>query len=311
LILAAPTLYTVGVPGSSISTNIGGMNNKGFEITLESTPVQTRDFSWSTSINYTNIKNKVTGLVPSNNNADITSGFQVASVGRPIGTYKMPVWAGVDAATGNPMWNSGTGAIKMWDFASQSWKDDKGVATTALSSTTDYVYLDGKSGLPTWYGGWDNTVTFRNFDLNVSIVYQGGNYILNSTKANMLSNFFTNNFDVIKGRWTTPGQQTDIPKLWASDNTANQTSTRFLEKGDFARVRTITLGYNLSRKLLDRLGITNVRVYAQAFNPFLLTKYSGLDPDVNYNSFSNIAVGTDNRATPQMKVNTIGVNVTF
>ncbi len=311
LILAAPILYTVGVPGSSISTNIGGMTNKGLELTLNVTPVSTRDFNWTTSLNYTTITNKVTGLVPQNGNADITSGVQVASVGKAIGTYKLPVWAGVDRATGNPMWYSGTGAIKMWDFATQKWLDDKGQQTTALSSTSDYVYLDGKTGLPKWYGGWDNTFTFQDFDLNVNIIYQGGNYILNSTKAGMLTNFFSNNFSEIKNRWTTPGQITEVPKLWASDNTANQSSTRFLEKGDFARVRTITLGYNLNRSLLNKWGLSRVRVYAQAFNPFTITKYSGLDPDVNYNSFSNIAIGTDNRATPPMKTMTVGVNVTF
>lgn len=309
LVLSAPTLYTVGVPGSSITTNIGGMTNKGLEITINATPVSTRSFTWTTSLNYTKIKNNVYGLVPSNNNADIVSGFQVASIGRPLGTYQLPNWAGVNPANGNPMWYSATGTIKMWNFSTQSWTDDKGVATTALAFS-DYQYQD-KTGLPTWYGGWDNTFKYKQLDLGISITYSGGNYIYNTSKAGMLTNFFSNNFSDILNRWTTAGQVTDVPRVYQSDNQANVSSTRFLEKGDYARVRTITLGYNFSKALLSKWGVENIRFYVQAFNPFTITNYSGLDPDVNYNSFSNIAVGIDNRATPQVRTMTVGANVTF
>jgi TonB-dependent starch-binding outer membrane protein SusC len=310
LILSAPTLYTVGIPGSSITTNIGGMTNKGFEITLSSTPVNKKDFSWTTSLNYSHISNKVTGLVPSNGNADITAATQVASVGKSLGTYKLPKWAGVDAANGNPMWYSSTGTIKEWNFATQKWNDDKGNVITTGVTSADYVYLD-KTGLPSWYGGWQNTFSSHNFDLNVDVIYQGGNYIYNTTKASMLTNFFSNNFAIIKDRWTTPGQVTDVPKLWASDNTATIASTRFLEKGDFARIRSISLGYTVPKKVATKAGFEGARVYVQAFNWFTFTKYSGLDPDVNYNSFNNIAVGTDNRATPPTKALTVGLNLTF
>ena len=310
LIFAAPVLYTVGVPNSSINTNIGSMVNKGIEITINATPYAKRDFSWTTSFNFTNIKNKVTGLVPANNNADVASGIQVASVGRPLGVYFIPNWAGVNPANGNPMWYAANGTIKMWDFATATWKDDKGNTVSALGAA-DNVYQEGKTGLPKWYGGWDNTFKYKQFDLGVSITYAGGNYIYNTTKASMLTNFFSNNFDAILKRWQKAGDVTDIPRLFIGDNTANATSTRFLEKGDYARVRTITLGYNFDKNMLQNWGIENIRFYVQAFNPFTITNYSGLDPDVNYNSFSNIAVGIDNRATPQVRTTTVGLNVTF
>lgn len=309
LILAAPTLYTVGVPNSSITTNIGGMVNKGIEVTLNLTPVVAKDFVWTSSFNYTTIKNEVTGLVPSNNNADIVAGFQVASLNKPLGTFQIPKWAGVDVATGNPMWYSATGTIKMWNFSTQKWTDDKGVATSALAFS-DYQYLD-KTGLPKWYGGWDNSFKYRQFDLGVSITYAGGNYIHNTTKAGLLTNFFSNNFTEILSRWTKPGDITNVPRLYQSDNQANVFSTRFLEKGDYARVRTITLGYNVNKQILNRWGFENIRFYVQSFNPFTITKYTGLDPDVNFNAFSNIAVGIDNRATPQVRTMTVGFNVTF
>lgn len=314
LILSAPTLYTVGIPGSSISTNIGGMTNKGIEITLSSTPYANKDFSWTTSINFTRIWNSVDGLVPANNNADIVSGVNVASVGKALGTYYLPRWAGVDPATGNPMWYAKDGSIKRYNFGASGaalWTDDKNNPVAALSGA-DYVYSK-KGGLPTFYGGWDNTFTYKQFDLNINVVYQGGNYVYNSSKAGMLTNQFSNNFTDILRRWQKAGDVTDIPKLWLNDQTANQASTRWLEKGDFIRVRTITAGYNFGKNLLNPIGFDNLRFYIQAFNPFVFTKYSGLDPDVNTSGTtqSNIAIGVDARGTPQTRTFTVGLNLAF
>jgi TonB-linked SusC/RagA family outer membrane protein len=315
LILAAPVLYTVGIPNSSISTNIGGMTNKGIELTVNATPVTIGAFSWTTSFNFTRIWNKVTGLVPSNNNADIVSGVGVASVGRSLGTFYLPKWAGVDPQTGNGRWYAKDGTIKQYNYGATGaalWTDGKGNSVAALSGT-DFVYQK-RGGLPTYYGGWDNTFTYKSFDLNIGITYQGGNYIYNSSKAGMLTNAFSNNFSAILNRWTKPGQVTDVPKLWlGSDNTVNQASTRWLEKGDFIRVRTITLGYSVPKKMVSKIGLDNVRAFAQAYNPFIITKYTGLDPDVSTSGTtqSNIQLSVDGRATPQVRTITLGVNVTF
>lgn len=314
LILAAPTLYTVGIPNSSISTNIGGMYNKGIEFTVNATPVSIRNFTWTTSFNFTRIWNKITGLVPANNNADITTTYNVASVGRSLGTFYLPVWAGVDVQTGSPTWYAKDGSIKRYNFGATGtalWTNEKGVATAALSGS-DYQYSD-KSGLPTYYGGWDNTFNYKNFDLNVSISYQGGNYIYNQSKAGMLTNQFSNNFTDILRRWQKAGDVTDIPKLWLNDQTANQASTRFLEKGDFVRFRSITLGYTVKKSILNNIGFDNIRAYVQAYNPFVITKYTGLDPDVNTagTTQSNIALGVDNRGTPQARNITVGLNLSF
>ncbi|HYK77476.1 MAG TPA: TonB-dependent receptor [Daejeonella sp.] len=311
LILAAPVLYTVGVPGSSITTNIGSMKNSGFEVTFNTTNIKKNDFTWTSSLNFTHIKNKVTSLVASNNNADIASASTVASVGRALGTFKLLRWAGVDPATGNPMFLSADGVTKVYHPEDQKYYLQDGTPTTAIVSS-DAVYLDGKTGNPTFYGGFDNTFTYKNLDLNLGFVYQGGNYIYNSSRSGMLTNYFQNNFSEILNRWTTPGQKTDIPRLYSADNTANQASTRFLEKGDFLRLRTIGLGYRLNNVWTERMGISNVKLTAQVYNAFVLTKYSGVDPEVNSNrNNTNIATGYDNRAVPQPRTFTLGLNVTL
>jgi len=235
-------------------------------------------------------------------------------MGKALGTFFLPKWAGVDAQTGNPMWYAKNGTIKRYNFgapAATLWTDDKGNATAALTGA-DYVYIN-KSGLPLFYGGWDNTFSYKNLDLNIGIVYQGGNYIYNSSKAGMMTNLFSNNFTDILRRWQKPGDNTDVPKLWLNDNGANVASTRWLERGDFIRIRTITLGYTIQKSLLSRIGFDNARFYMQAFNPFIITKYTGLDPDVNTagTTQSNISLGVDSRGTPQVRTITAGVSLAF
>jgi TonB-linked SusC/RagA family outer membrane protein len=311
LILNAPVLYTVGVPNSTVTSNIGSMKNSGFEITFNTTNIKNRDFSWTSSINFTHIKNKVTELVSSNNNAPIVSGNNVAMVDKALGTYKLLNWVGVDPGTGNPMWKGKDGVVKMYDFNTQGYKLMDGTATTPFTAD-DAVYQDGKTGLPTYYGGFDNTFTYKDFDLNLSLVYQGGNYLYNSSRSQMLTNTLQNNFSEILDRWTTPGQKTDIPRVWSGNNTANNASTRFLEKGDFLRLRSASLGYTIKNEWAQKAGFSSLRVSAQVFNVFVLTNYKGLDPEVNSNrNNSNIATGLDNRAVPQPRTFMLGLNASF
>lgn len=287
------------------------MKNSGIELTLNTTNVKTRDFTWTSSLNYTHIKNKVTSLVATTGNTDIASASTVASVGRPLGTYKLVKWAGVDPATGYPTWYAADGVTKkIWNQAIQKYTLQDGTVTSL--GANDQVYLEGKTGIPTWYGGFDNTFTYKEFDLSLSMVYQGGNYLYNSTLSGLLTNTFQNNDARILNRWTTPGQVTDIPRLNSLDNNANQASDRFLEKGDFLRMRTISLGYRLKSAWAEKIGVSNLRISAQVYNAFVITGYSGIDPEVNSNrNNTNIATGYDNRAIPQPRTYTIGLNASF
>lgn len=314
LVLQAKPLYTTGVPSTtlgaagSVFTNIGSMTNKGIEFTFNMKTMERNDFTWNTSFNFTAISNKVKSLVTAN--TDIVEGNSVASVGRSLGSYKLIRWAGVDEQTGNPMWYGGDGVIKMWDIDSQSWMREGKVIKDGLVGD-DVVYLD-KSGLPKYYGGLDNNITYKKFDFGISLVYTGGFYIYNTTRSALLTNQFLNNSSEILDRWTAPGQKTDVPRLFLTDNTANRASDRFLEKGDFVRVRTISLGYNFAGETLNRAGIKNLRLFAQVYNPFLITGYKGQDPEVNSNrNNSNIAIGVDNRAVPQPRTYTFGLNVSL
>jgi TonB-dependent starch-binding outer membrane protein SusC len=323
LVLTAPVLRTAGVPngGSGISSNVGAMNNKGVEVTLNTTNFEAANgFKWTSSINASWIKNEITALASP---SDIISGFQRASVGRTLSVYDLPEWAGVNPANGNAMFYAADGSIKQYDAAYTAitngtqgrWLTMGGDVTSAIG-TDDYKYQK-KGGIPTWFGGFDNTFSFKGIELGVFMQYSGGNLILNQTRQGLMTTSLNNNIEEIKDRWTTPGQVTNVQKLVLRDAISTQGSTRWLENGNFLRFRQLSLGYNLPSTLTSRFGLNNLRIYALAQNLYTFTKYSGNDPEVNTSrSFSgsgantsNVAYGLDNRGVPQPRSYTFGINI--
>ncbi|WP_400193818.1 SusC/RagA family TonB-linked outer membrane protein [Hymenobacter sp. B81] len=314
LLLAAPTLRTTGIPNSSINRNVGSMTNNGLEVSLNTVNVRMDNgFQWTSNINASWIKNEVTSLATPN---DIISGTQRASVGKPLGVYFLPQWAGVNPANGNAQFYDKDGNIKQYDAAYTTlatatqgrWLNANGEPTTAIGAA-DFKYQD-KGGYPTWFGGFDNTFSFKGIELGVFLQYSGGNMILNQTRQGLMTTFLNNNLAEIKERWTTPGQQTNVQKLVLRDNQSTQSSTRWLEKGDFLRMRQISLGYNLPQSVLTRVNLSNVRIYGLVQNAFVITGYTGTDPEVNSNrNNTNIGYGVDNRSVPQPRSFTFGVNI--
>jgi hypothetical protein len=289
------------------------MYNRGVELTLNTINVQLENgFTWSSNINGSIIKNHVTALSTPN---DIISVNQRASVGRSLGVYFLPEWAGVNPANGNAQFRDKDGNIKQYDAAFTTnvnatqgrWLTANGDVTTPIG-VADFKYTN-KSGYPTFFGGFDNTFSFKGLELGVFLQYSGGNMIYNGYRQAMLSNSLQNNIEEIKERWTTPGQETDIQKLVLRDVVSLQASTRWLERGDFLRLRQLSLGYNLPEPFAKRFGMTNLRVYTLVQNVYNFTRYSGLDPEVNTNRGANIAFGVDGRSVPPTRSFTFGLNV--
>ncbi|MDR1203151.1 MAG: TonB-dependent receptor, partial [Tannerellaceae bacterium] len=311
MILAAPTIHIAGIPGSSITTNIGKMKNQGIEIQLNTANIIKRNFSWTSTLNFTTVSNEVVQLA-----GDNILGTSNAIVGETLGVWRVYNYVGVDPQTGRPGYIDGeTGKVKWYDGdygtpAAQAYKFDDGTVAPVLG-TADLEVKSGKSGTPKWYGNFDNTVRYRDFDLTVGLEFAGGHYLMNYTSQGLLTTYLNNNIDKIKERWTTPGQVTDIPKLYHGRTLIQAASTYFMEKADFLRLREITLGYNLPSSLLDKIGISSVRVYARATNLAVLTGYSGTDPDISTNRNQNISVGFDNRSVPYPRTFTFGLNVNF
>ncbi|MBV8254955.1 MAG: TonB-dependent receptor [Chitinophaga sp.] len=322
MVLSAPVAPSLGVPSAGapnqISLNVGKMYNQGVEFSVNSTNISKGDFTWTTAFNVTFVQNKVQALV---NNQDIVKSYNVTSVGRTIGEFYGYVYQGVNPANGNPLWQKADGSTVQGDYKTAAYykydpskPGDMSQPAAALTAT-DKQFL-GKS-TPTYYGGLNNTVTYKGFDFNIFFSFAGGNKVYNVTRQETLNNQkFQNNGKEILDRWTTPGQITSVPKLYqGSDNFILQNgnlNSRFLEKGDFIRAQNIGLGYNLPKDMLNRIKLNSVRIYAQVQNAFVITKYKGVDPELNYNisgQSGNIEPGLDYNTSPVPRTYTLGLNI--
>jgi len=290
LLFSQPLSLTSGF--STITKNIGALENKGFEITLNATPIATRNFTWDVSFNITHNKNRVTQLPLGQK--EIINGVQYVAPGHDINEFYMREWAGVDPATGNPLWYVNNG--------------DKTTTTTnysnaGLSVPNALPIPTGKSGSPTYYGGFSNTFTFREFSVAGDFYYNYGNYVRDSW-ANYFNDEVNPSYgklNAVLARWQKPGDITDVPKLiYGTTNTSttitnsssNATSTRFLYKGDFIRLRNITISYSANANLVKKLKVSSLKFYVRGTNLWTKTYDSRLpfDPEQGVGSQSNLNV---------------------
>ncbi|WP_226391070.1 SusC/RagA family TonB-linked outer membrane protein [Penaeicola halotolerans] len=311
LVLNAPTAPSLGVPGNTISQNVGEMYNEGVEFRIASTVLQRGKFTWNTDFNFTYIKNEVTSLVQ-----PLTGTYNRTVEGGPIAQLYGFKYAGVNAANGNIMYYSGDDIVQL--VGASSWRvynpaDPTNIATTGTAPTQFFL----GNTLPKYQGGWSNNFTYGNWDAEIFIRYQGGNYIMNETRRGLLGLGFSNNHAEILNRWTESGQETDVPRLYQGrDANTWQTSasnSRFVEKGDFVRIQNIVIGYRVPQETLTNAfngAIRSARFFAQVQNPIIFTKYSGIDPESN--SFSGqLSYGVDWNVAPIIRTWSVGLNVGF
>ncbi|MHC2992049.1 TonB-dependent receptor [Pontibacter sp. HJ8] len=324
IILAAPTPPSLGVPGNSINRNIGSVRNQGLEFELNATVVDNSAFSWTTALNVSTQKNEVLGLV---NGQDITTAYNLTREGESIRAIYGYVYRGVNMTNGNPLYEKADGTIiqgridnqtyYVYDPSNPNYYFNPALPESA-SNPDNRATLAGSdrrilgNSLPKWFGGFNNTVTYGDFDLNVFLRFQGGNYIMNRTRQDLLNMNFVNNSTEVLGRWQSADAPGDgqTPRLYASRgsfiNLEDRASTRFVEKGDFLRVDNVSLGYSVPSAVAGKIGLSKLRVYASGQNLLVLTGYSGLDPETN-----TTGAGVDYNGNPQLRTFTFGVNVGF
>lgn len=319
LILDARQATSKGIPGNSILTNVGTMYNKGLELGINATPVNKGKFSWTTNLNYTTIKNRVTSL--STGNLDIpgnNSGLESASitrVGHSLGSIYAVQTAGVNPENGRRIFINAKGQKVQFQHVVSSgqsrWTFLDGAIAPAITGA-DAQIID--NAIPTWFGGFDNSFKYGNLDLNFTLGFSGGNSIYNGSQAGLRDQRFWNNHTDMIGRWTTPGQQTNIPRVIFTDNVSNGSSfaiSENVQSGDFLKMRNIALGYRLPASVFGKTGISSLRVYGSLVNAFIITDYKGTDPEVSSNGNSNLAPGVERNAVPQSRTFTFGINLGF
>ena len=315
LILSVPTTVSKGIPGNSITTNAGAMINQGIEVSVGADVVKTKDLNWHTSVSLTTNHNEVTELA--NGVTELTSGsYNITKVGYSIGQLYLYPTNGVDQATGRRIFlDKDNREVLYYYEKADKWvyKDDGTVA-----NETDVMRRLFGNTQPTYYGGWQNDVRYRRFDLSLFFQFSGGNKIYNATKA-MESNysFWSNSLDVYNNYWQPTRQEAKYSIPIYGDNYSNGYSkgiSEWVENGDYVRLKNVALGYSFDTKAWH-LGISRLRLYVQAQNLLTITGYSGLDPEANSNSTNttgaNLQAGIDRHSTPHARTYTIGANITF
>ena len=317
LILDVPQSPSKGIPGNIITTNAGKMKNSGIELTVSADVIRNSQFTWETSFNITTNKNKVISLADGVENIlkGDNGGLEITNItvpGKSIGRLYLYPTAGVDPKSGRRVFITPEGDRTLLMFEKGGWFYEDGTEYAG-----EFEPVDCGNTLPTWYGGWTNNFKYKGFDLSLFFQFSGGNKIYNGTKASVSDmRYWNNSKDVYKKYWTPERTHAEYPMPIYGDNYSNGSAlpiSDLVEKGDYLRLKNVSLGYTFNTKNWSKaVGISALRLYVQAQNLFVITGYSGMDPETLTNVESaTLSGGTDKNTLPQARTYTIGVNLTF
>lgn len=256
---------------ASIPENVGELSNKGFEFSLGITPVRTDKITWDLTFVGSANKNEIKKL---STNKPIETSITIVEPGRDIYTFKMPEWAGVDPETG-----VGTWWVVNRDAGGKEVSREK--TTNFNKATKEYV---GQAS-PKLLGSISSALKSFGFDFSFQLNYSIGGKIFGDnlrydeqTGAAGLQN--TTRY-VYENRWQKPGDNALVPRFVYGDNSAsNSASTRYLMKGDYLKIRNVTLGYTLPEHIVKSIKLSSARVFVTSDNLYTIVSkdYRGFDP---------------------------------
>jgi len=327
LILNVPQAPSTGLP-NSIPTNVGTMINKGWEFGITGNPFRGRDFSWTSTLNITTNHNEVTSLAPGLTEIlSSTSGLETVSrtaVGYSLGYLWLVKNAGVDPATGSRMLYNKAGQPVLYRFAPNTaagqfqWSNPDG--TQYKENNLPASVTQAKDGVmfgntvPKVYGGFDNTFRYKSFDLNVLLTYQLGFWVYYGSWAGLHDQRFWNNHVDVLQAWAKPGDQATVPRPVYGDNVSNGSALPMSYsafKGDFVKVKNVTLSYNIPARIANKAKLASARIYVAGQNLAIITDYPGPDPEVSSNGNGNTNQGVDRNTIANGRNFVIGLNITF
>jgi TonB-linked SusC/RagA family outer membrane protein len=277
---------------SSAQKNIGELENKGFEITINSTNVNTKNFTWTTDFNVSHNQNKVLTLYKHQDIAGGTLGR--TREGQPLNSWFLPVWAGVDPANGDPLWYLADGKTTTNSYA-----------TASRTENRKFV----GSSLPEYTFGLSNSLNYQGFGLSFFLYAMTGSEVYDQNMsfidADGLRYGWNYYKDADKNYWRTPGQKADRPKpvIGGNKNSASA-STRWIEDNDYLRLRNVTVSYSLPQSVVGRAKLTSARIFVTGVNLATWTKYKGVDPETALS-------GNDVFKYPVAKSITFGVDISL
>jgi TonB-linked SusC/RagA family outer membrane protein len=338
--LYSGTVDATGYAPGSIAApyiNIGSVSNKGYDFSLTTTNIKSKNLLWKTSFVLSHNVNKILSL---NTNSASLVGYAgstvvaLSTIGRSIGEFYGYETDGIFKSAADfknhpalPQKNGasipitgGTGGVWLGDVMFRDRNGD------GIIDESDQTYLG--SPRPKFQLGFNNTISYKNFDLGIFMTSNIGNKIYNQVRVNGENP--NQNFGYFKsvigyskiGKINASGSGTDLNNLvvtnpetnivrisQSSGNSNERFSDRYVEDGSFLRCKNLSIGYTLSSKMTTRLHLTSCRFYANMSNVFTITKYSGYDPEIG--SWNPLAGGIDNGYYAQSRVLTIGANISL
>ena len=269
---------------TALTTNVGKMRNRGWEFTLITDNIRSRNFTWTTNINFTVNRNEVLELTPTTPLATgIPGTITITKVGYPINSNFLVKYVGVNSANGNSMYRRPDGTV-----------------TEVFSDNDRQIF--GVRDAP-FFGGFTNTFKYRTVDFSIFFTYMFGNMVYNNDRTNVEdpSYLFDNMGRAVSREWRKPGDLTDIPR---ATQVMQRRTTRFLEDGSFIRLRNLQLGYTLPQAVAKKVKISSARFYVMGENLWTGFKFLGFDPEMT-------GGGLTGAQYPALRTMTVGLQIGF
>ena len=288
----------------AVMDNVGKVRNMGVELAIDGAIVKTRDFLWTFGFNMGFNKNTVLEL-PEHQTIELNRGDvnQQLKEGEDVYSWYMPKWLGIEPTTGLPQWerieeDGSTTIVNKWDLA-----------------TNQIV----GSASPWFSGGLNTGLHWKGFSLSANGNFVVGNKIYNKTRESMDHdgayiglNLMSHDNGLGWSRWQNPGDIATHPApVSGRKDGTEKTSSRFLEDGSFFRLRNVTLAYNLPQTFLQKIKMTDARVFISADNLWTLTRFSGMDPEVRLDGDTYHHAGMYSQNYPIAMSAVFGIDLTF
>ncbi|NGM67339.1 SusC/RagA family TonB-linked outer membrane protein [Sphingobacterium sp. SGR-19] len=295
--------------------NIGKTVSSGFEVGIRSDIINNKDFGWSTSLNFSTNDQEVTDLGPlvlvalDNTGYGATTNYlqEGVPIGANFGLEYAGVWHSqeeIDAELAKPLEDRTYVSISnFYKPGKQKYYDYQKDGELNID---DYHYLGTPN--PPRFGGWGNTLRYKQLTLDAFLQFQHGSTMWNTMQYfTGVGLYLTNQMSYMKDRWTPENPDSDIPAVNSRDNIP---STYFLQNSSFLRLKSLTLNYDLSSAVFKQAD-RQLNVFLTGTNLFLLTDYNGYDPEVNSAGTSSTVRAKDNGAYPNSRTFAIGASLTF
>ncbi len=341
LLLRVPIPFSAGLlfGGDSYWANVGDLVNQGLELSIDAVVINSADFVWKTGVNFTTNENEVTRLTDEldNQGNGISTGMTITRTGGRLGAFNIAEYAGIHPEGGYELIYEIDRAATLEDGSPNPdfrQKTGRLIPATRGNLQNHRILREDQTGLPTFFGGFNNTFSYKGLSLDVFFTFQGGNYIYDEGERGNVYIGRGGNIlraDLVDNTWEPGNMDAEYPQLrWNNrydvinedgsisanqrfdGGGTNRGLDRFLYKGDFLRLRTLRLGYSFPQTLLNNARIKSLSIYVMANNILTFSEFDGWDPEQlvfgGGSQNRNLTQGFINAQLQQIRTYSGGVN---